>query len=102
MPNAECRMPNEKSTAARTPPGASGMICAALSASAELTITVERIPAHGVARGEDTPIAREGRVGVESEAGGIGGIRGRISLPPFALGRLVKSALNIASGIGAD
>ena len=42
-------------------------------ASAEHAITVDQIPAYGVARGEDAPPAREGRVGVESEAGEIGG-----------------------------
>ena len=44
-------------------------------ASAERAITVERIPAHGIARGEDASTAREGR-----EGGGVGG--GEIARAP--------------------
>ena len=39
----------------------------------------EQIPTHVVARGEDAPIDRESRVGVESEAGEIGDLRAKFS-----------------------
>ena len=39
----------------------------------------ERLSARGVARGENALTAREGREGVESEAGEIGDLRGKLS-----------------------